>query len=167
MQGGWLRRQGQDLCAGGRGVGFCLRCANCSIGATHGVVDKHADNCNNASTNISTNTVKNTSANSAVFEQNDDGIHSARAKAGTTTIIGKARRRLAASRVVATPTLPALLLLWGGWHTRTLVAATATMTKTKTGMKMATGTKTKIATTTRIRRQDDNNNNDGAGIQGG
>ncbi len=77
MQGGWARRQGRDLHAGGGAVGRRSRGVGRSISATHDVVNEHAKNCANASASASTNTVKNTSASSAIFEQNDDGIHSA------------------------------------------------------------------------------------------
>jgi hypothetical protein len=101
------------------------------ISTTHGVVNEHADNCVNASTSASTNTVKNASASSTIVEQNDDGIHSARAKAGAATTITKAKRRPVASRMATTPTLPALPLPKGGWHAKTSATATATMMKTK------------------------------------
>ena len=44
MQGGWARRQGQDLSAGGGGIGRRSRGVSRSISTTHGVVDKHANN---------------------------------------------------------------------------------------------------------------------------
>ena len=81
MQGGCARRRGRDLRADGGGVGRRSRGVGRSISATHGVLDKHADNCVNASTSASTNTAKNASASSAIVERNDDGIHCARAKA--------------------------------------------------------------------------------------
>ena len=116
MQGGWARRQGRDLRAGGNGVGRHLRGTGCSARATHGVVNKHAKNCVNASASASasasaitiTNTVKNASASSAIFEQNEDGIHSARAKAGAATTIAEARRRPAELRAATAPAPPAL-----------------------------------------------------------
>ena len=37
------------------------------IGATHGVIDEHANNCINASASTSTNTIKNASTSSAVL----------------------------------------------------------------------------------------------------
>ena len=94
-----------------------------------GVVDKHANSCVKAS--ASTNTIKNASASSAIFEQNVGGIHSARAKAGAMTTIAEARRRLAASRVATALTPPALSLPQRGWQVRTSATATATTTKTK------------------------------------
>ena len=122
MQGGWARRQGRDLHAGGGAVGRRLRGVGCSISATHGVVNEHAENCANASASASTNTVKNTSASSAIFEQNDDGIHSARAKAGTATAIPEARRRPTALRLATAPTPPALPSPRGGRPARLAVA---------------------------------------------
>ena len=131
MQGGWAQRQGRDLHADGSGVGRHSRGIGRLISATHGVVDEHADNCINTSTSASTNTVKNASASSAIVEQNDDGIHSARAKVGAAMTIAKARRRPAASRVATAPAPPTLLLPQGGWHVRTSATAMATTTKTK------------------------------------
>ena len=132
MQGGWVRRRGRDLHADGGGVGRCSRGVGRLISTMHGVVNEHADNCVNASTSASTNTVKNASASSTIVEQNDNGIHSARAKAGAATTITKARRRPVASRMATTPTLPALPLPKGGWHARTSATATATATMMKT-----------------------------------
>jgi hypothetical protein len=102
MQGGWAQRRRQDLHAGGGGVGRRSRGDGRLISATHGVADKHADNCINASTSASTKSVKNASASSAIFEKNDNGIHSTRAKASAATTITKARRRPAASPVTGT-----------------------------------------------------------------
>ena len=127
---GWARRRGQDLRAGGSRVGHRSRGIGRLISTTHGIVDKHANNCNNTSASASTNTVKNASASSAIFEQNGDGIHSARGKGGTATTIAKARRRSAASHVATTPAPATLPLPRGGWHARTPATATATMTKT-------------------------------------
>jgi hypothetical protein len=129
LQGGWAQRQGQDLRAGGGGVGHCSRGAGRSISATHGVVDKHAENCVNASASASTNTLKNVSASSAIFEQNDDSIHSARAKAGAATTIAKARRRPAASGATPAPTSPALPPPRGGCPARLAVATGRTARK--------------------------------------
>ena len=84
------------------------------ISATHSIVDKHTNNCINASTSASTNTVKNASASSAIVKQNDDSIHSARAKAGAMMRISEARRRPAASHVATTPAPPASPLPQGG-----------------------------------------------------
>ena len=126
MQGEWARRQGQDLCAGGGSIGRRL-----SINTTHGIVDKHADNCINTSASASTNTVKNASASSAIFKQNDNGIYSAKAKAGTAKTIFKARRRPAALPAAPTPAPAALPSPWRGWHARTLAMAMTTTTKTK------------------------------------
>ena len=99
------------------------------ISATHGVINKHADNCINASASASTNTVKNTSASSAIFKQNNVGIHSARAKAGAARTIAKARRRPVVLGAATAPTLPALPLPQGGWQAKTSATATATTTK--------------------------------------
>ena len=57
------------------------------------------------------------------------------------TTIAEARRRPAALRAVAAPTLPALPLPQGQQHARMLATATVTTTKKKTGTKMAMGTK--------------------------
>ena len=135
MQGGWARRQGRDLRAGGGGAGRRLRGVGCSISTTHGVVNEHAKNCINVNVNVnvnasasgstsasasaSTNTVKYTNSSSVILEQNDDSIHSARAKAGTGTMIAEARRRPAESCAAITPTSAALLLPRGGRHART------------------------------------------------
>ena len=131
MQGEWARRQGQDPHAGGGGVGCRSKGIGRSISTTHGIVDGRANNCVNASASASTNTVKNSSTSSAIFEQDDDCIHSARAKASITTMIAKAKRRPAAPRAATAPTSPASLLLWGGRHAWTPATATATRTKTK------------------------------------
>ena len=131
MQGGWARRQGQDLRADNGGVGHRSRGVCRLISTTHGIVDNHANNCVNASASVSTNTIKNTSASSAIFEQNDDGIHSTRATAGAASMITKARRRQAASRAATAPAPPALPPPQGGWHANTLGTAMATTTKTK------------------------------------
>jgi hypothetical protein len=118
-----------------------------SISVTHSIVDKHANNCDNTSACASTNTVKNASASSAVFEQNNNDIHSARAtKAGAAKTIAEARRRSAALHAAAAPALPALPSPQGGQHTRTSAMATATTMTMKMGTKTATGTKMKIAT---------------------
>ena len=101
------------------------------ISATHGVVDEHTNNCVKASASASANTIKNASASSAIFEQNDGGIHSARAKVGTATTIAEARRRPAASRPATAPAPPAWLLPQRGWHARTSATAMVTTTKTK------------------------------------
>ena len=131
MQGGWARRQGRDLRADGGGAGRRSRGVGQSISTTHNVVDKHADNCVNASTSASTNTVKNASTSSAIVEQNNNGIHSARAKAGAATTIPEARRRPAASPVITALAPPASPSPQGGWHARTSATATAITTKTK------------------------------------
>ena len=129
MQGGWARRQGRDLCAGGSGVGCRLRGVGRSIGTTNGVVNEHTKNCINASASASTNTVKNASASSTIFEQNDDGIHSARAKAGTATTIAEVRRRSAASRAATAPAPPASPSPQGGRPIRLAVTMGRTARK--------------------------------------
>jgi hypothetical protein len=57
MQGGGTRRRGQDLRAGGGGVGRCSSGISHLVSTMHGIIDKHANNCVNASTSASTNTV--------------------------------------------------------------------------------------------------------------
>ena len=123
MDAGWVGaeartrspRRRQWRCRRLRGVGR-------SISATHGIVDKHAKICVNASASASTNTVKNTSASSAIFEQNDDGIHNTRAKADATTTIAEARRRPTASDVATAPAPPASSSPRGGHPARLAVA---------------------------------------------
>jgi hypothetical protein len=117
----------------------------------------------------STNIVKNVSASSAIFKQNVDGIHSARAKAGAATTIAEARRRPAASRAstaLAPPTLP---LPWRQWRTRT--SAMATTTTTKMGTKTATEMQMRLRQRQRQDDVEDNDNNnykeDGVGIRNG
>ena len=95
----------------------------------HSVVNEHANSFVKASS--STNTIKNASASSAIFEKNIDSIHSARAKAGATTTIAKARRRPLASCAATAPAPPASPSPQGGWQARTSATATATTMKTK------------------------------------
>ena len=106
MQGGCTQRQGQDLHADSGGIGRRSRDVGRSISATEGIVNKHTNNCIKVSASTSTNTVKNASASSAIFEQNVGGIHSARAMAGAATTIAEARRRPAASRAATAPPCP-------------------------------------------------------------
>ena len=85
MQGGWAWRQGQDLRAGGGGIG-------CSISATHSVVDKHTNNCANAGASAPTPLKMPApvapSLNKMMVASTAPG-----AKAGAATTIAKARRR--------------------------------------------------------------------------
>ena len=98
-------------------------------------------NCVKAS--ASTNTVKNASASSAIFEQKVDGIHSARVKAGAARTIIKARRRPAASRASAAPAPPASPSPWRRQHTRTL--ATLATRKDKDGDGGGNGNEDEVA----------------------